>query len=220
MKQLRESSGAGMMDCKKALAECGGDIEAAKEYLRKKGLASADKKAGRVAAEGMVWSYIHAGSRCGGSAAVGNVFFCSSEDLISARQPLSAGQGRCGVGAAGRWWAGWARKSGAHRMARVGRGAAWGGGVESRLQGGTWRVPAGWRWRQRRGTDYFGGEGEAKGEGRGLHLLGLLAVYIMHAVCALFKGPWVAAASSRQCWKACTRPSSKNHNWQGAGKVF
>ena len=65
VKELREASGAGMMDCKKALAETGGDIEAAKEFLRKKGLASADKKAGRVAAEGAVWSYIHAGSRLG-----------------------------------------------------------------------------------------------------------------------------------------------------------
>ena len=54
-----------MMDCKKALAENGGDLEAAKEYLRKKGLASADKKAGRVAAEGAVGAYIHAGSRLG-----------------------------------------------------------------------------------------------------------------------------------------------------------
>jgi len=65
VKELRESSGAGMMDCKKALAECNGNIEEAKDYLRKKGLASADKKAGRVAAEGAVWSYIHAGSRLG-----------------------------------------------------------------------------------------------------------------------------------------------------------
>jgi elongation factor Ts len=65
VKELREASGAGMMDCKKALAECGGDLETAKEFLRKKGLASADKKAGRVAAEGAVWSYIHAGSRLG-----------------------------------------------------------------------------------------------------------------------------------------------------------
>ena len=65
VKELREASGAGMMDCKKALTECGGDLEAAKEFLRKKGLASADKKAGRVAAEGAVWSYIHAGSRLG-----------------------------------------------------------------------------------------------------------------------------------------------------------
>ncbi|EFN57590.1 hypothetical protein CHLNCDRAFT_34804 [Chlorella variabilis] len=65
VKQLRDKSGAGMMDCKKALAECGGDVEAASEFLRKKGLASADKKAGRVAAEGAVGSYIHAGSRLG-----------------------------------------------------------------------------------------------------------------------------------------------------------
>ncbi|KAI7841513.1 hypothetical protein COHA_004905 [Chlorella ohadii] len=65
VKELRESTGAGMMDCKKALAECNGDLEKAKEFLRKKGLASADKKAGRVAAEGAVWSYIHAGSRLG-----------------------------------------------------------------------------------------------------------------------------------------------------------
>lgn len=47
VKQLRDKSGAGMMDCKKALAECNGDIEEASEWLRKKGLASADKKAGR-----------------------------------------------------------------------------------------------------------------------------------------------------------------------------
>jgi elongation factor Ts len=65
VKKLRDASGAGMMDCKKALAECGGDIEAASDYLRKKGLASADKKSGRQAAEGAVWSYIHAGSRLG-----------------------------------------------------------------------------------------------------------------------------------------------------------
>merc|ERR1712174_66229 len=65
VKELRDSSGAGMMDCKKALAECGGDLEKAEEYLRKKGITSAAKKASRVAAEGMVSSYIHAGSRIG-----------------------------------------------------------------------------------------------------------------------------------------------------------
>lgn len=54
VKQLREQSGAGMMDCKKALAENGGDIEAATDWLRKKGLAAAAKKAGRVAADGLV----------------------------------------------------------------------------------------------------------------------------------------------------------------------
>lgn len=54
VKELREKSGAGMMDCKKALAEAGGDLEAAVDWLRKKGLAAAAKKAGRVAAEGLV----------------------------------------------------------------------------------------------------------------------------------------------------------------------
>ncbi|XP_050369493.1 polyprotein of EF-Ts, chloroplastic [Argentina anserina] len=59
VKQLRDESGAGMMDCKKALSECGGDIVKAQEFLRKKGLASADKKASRVTAEGRIGSYIH-----------------------------------------------------------------------------------------------------------------------------------------------------------------
>ncbi|KAJ4970210.1 hypothetical protein NE237_003309 [Protea cynaroides] len=59
VKQLREETGAGMMDCKKALAETGGDIVNAQEYLRKKGLASADKKASRITAEGRIGSYIH-----------------------------------------------------------------------------------------------------------------------------------------------------------------
>jgi elongation factor Ts len=65
VKALRDKSGAGMMDCKKALAENGGDVEKASEWLRKKGLAGADKKAGRVAAEGAVVEYIHPGSRVG-----------------------------------------------------------------------------------------------------------------------------------------------------------
>lgn len=59
VKQLREESGAGMMDCKKALSESGGDIVKAQEFLRKKGLASADKKASRATAEGRIGSYIH-----------------------------------------------------------------------------------------------------------------------------------------------------------------
>merc|ERR1711906_29697 len=54
IKELREATGAGMMDCKKVLIEYDGDIEAAAEYLRKKGLAKADKKASRVAAEGKI----------------------------------------------------------------------------------------------------------------------------------------------------------------------
>ncbi|XP_027922448.1 A-kinase anchor protein 200 isoform X3 [Vigna unguiculata] len=59
VKQLREETGAGMMDCKKALAETEGDLEKAQEYLRKKGLSSADKKSSRLAAEGRIGSYIH-----------------------------------------------------------------------------------------------------------------------------------------------------------------
>ncbi len=65
VKELREKSGAGMMDCKKALAETKGDFEKAVDWLRQKGLASAGKKAGRVATEGMVESYIHGEGRIG-----------------------------------------------------------------------------------------------------------------------------------------------------------
>ncbi len=65
VKELRERSGAGMMDCKAALTEAKGDIEASVDLLRKKGLAAADKKAGRIAAEGAVGSYIHAGGKLG-----------------------------------------------------------------------------------------------------------------------------------------------------------
>jgi elongation factor Ts len=65
VKELRERTGAGMMDCKNALTETAGDIEQAIDVLRKKGLASAAKKAGRVTAEGAVASYIHAGGKIG-----------------------------------------------------------------------------------------------------------------------------------------------------------
>ena len=65
VKELRERTGAGMMDCKNALLETKGDMEQAIDYLRKKGLASAAKKAGRVTAEGAVSSYIHAGGKIG-----------------------------------------------------------------------------------------------------------------------------------------------------------
>lgn len=61
VKELREKTGAGMMNCKKALQESKGDFEKAVESLRQKGLASADKKAGRQASEGLVESYIHTG---------------------------------------------------------------------------------------------------------------------------------------------------------------
>ena len=65
VKDLRERTGAGMMDCKKALAESNGDEEKAIEYLRVKGLSKAAKKSGRKTAEGLVVSYIHPGSRIG-----------------------------------------------------------------------------------------------------------------------------------------------------------
>lgn len=65
VRELRDKTGAGMMDCKRALQEMDGDITKAIEHLRKKGLASAAKKAGRVASEGLVDSYIHTGSRIG-----------------------------------------------------------------------------------------------------------------------------------------------------------
>jgi len=61
VKALRDKTGAGMMDCKKALAECGGDTDKAVDFLRTKGLAQAAKKEGRVAAEGQVHAYIHGG---------------------------------------------------------------------------------------------------------------------------------------------------------------
>jgi elongation factor Ts len=63
--ELRKVTGAGLMDCKKALMESGGDHEQAIDYLRKKGLAAASKKAGRIATEGLVGSYIHAGGKIG-----------------------------------------------------------------------------------------------------------------------------------------------------------
>lgn len=63
--ELRESTGGGLMDCKKALVEAGGDVEKAVEILRKKGVATAAKKAGRDAADGTIVSYIHMGGKVG-----------------------------------------------------------------------------------------------------------------------------------------------------------
>ena len=65
VKELRERTGAGMMDCKKALDETSGNFDLAIEWLQKKQLASANKKASRIAAEGVVWSYLHQGGRIG-----------------------------------------------------------------------------------------------------------------------------------------------------------
>src|SRR5213080_3677449 len=65
IKALREKTGAGMMECKRALIEAGGNEERANEILRERGLASAKKKEGRIAAEGIVGSYIHMGGKVG-----------------------------------------------------------------------------------------------------------------------------------------------------------
>ena len=65
VKELREMTGAGMMDCKKALQETDGNMEKAAEYLREKGIADSVKKAGRIASEGLVVSYIHMGGKVG-----------------------------------------------------------------------------------------------------------------------------------------------------------
>ena len=65
VKELREKTGAGFMDCKKALAESGGNLEKAVDYLRQKGLAAAAKKADRVAADGAVGAYVHPGGKIG-----------------------------------------------------------------------------------------------------------------------------------------------------------
>ncbi|NBD18184.1 MAG: translation elongation factor Ts [Cyanobacteria bacterium] len=65
VKDLREKTGAGMMDCKKALSESDGDLTKAMEWLRQKGITSAEKKQGRAASEGIIDSYIHTGGRIG-----------------------------------------------------------------------------------------------------------------------------------------------------------
>lgn len=65
VKDLRERTGAGIMDCKKALKETEGDIDKAVDFLRKKGMSAASKKADRVASEGLVGSYLHAGGKIG-----------------------------------------------------------------------------------------------------------------------------------------------------------
>ncbi len=65
VKELRTRTGAGIMDCKKALAESHGDLEGAIDYLRKKGLSAAAKRSGRITSEGLVSSYIHAGGKIG-----------------------------------------------------------------------------------------------------------------------------------------------------------
>ena len=65
IKELREKTGVGILDCKGALQECDGDINKSIDYLRKKGIATAKKRGGRIASQGQVQSYIHAGGKIG-----------------------------------------------------------------------------------------------------------------------------------------------------------
>ncbi len=65
VKEMRDKTGSGMMDCKKALTEADGDMDKAIEYLRKKGLAKAEKRSGRATTQGVIHSYIHAGEKLG-----------------------------------------------------------------------------------------------------------------------------------------------------------
>ncbi len=85
VKELREKTGAGFMDCKKALAETGGDMEKAVVYLREKGLSAAQKKAGRTTTEGLVYSYIHPGGKLGVLVEVNceTDFVARNQDFIS-----------------------------------------------------------------------------------------------------------------------------------------
>ena len=83
VKELRESSGAGMMDCKKALTATGGDLEQAMDELRKQGLASAQKKSSRATKDGAVDSYIHAGGKIGVLVEVG-----VETDFVSRSDPF------------------------------------------------------------------------------------------------------------------------------------
>lgn len=83
IKELREKTGAGVMDCKKALAESNGDLEKAAVWLREKGIAQAAKRAGRTASEGSVGAYIHAGGKLGVLVEVNceTDFFANTDDF-------------------------------------------------------------------------------------------------------------------------------------------
>ncbi|MBL0731481.1 MAG: translation elongation factor Ts [Desulfosarcina sp.] len=91
VKQLREKTGAGMMDCKEALAECGGDVSDAVDFLRKKGLATAAKRAGRAMSEGVIASYIHMGGRLGALVEVNceTDFVAKNEDFLEFTQNIA-----------------------------------------------------------------------------------------------------------------------------------
>lgn len=84
VKQLREKTGAGMMDCKQALSETSGDMEKAVDFLRKKGLATAAKRSGRALNEGVIQTYIHTGNKLGVMVEVGceTDFVAKNEDFV------------------------------------------------------------------------------------------------------------------------------------------
>ncbi|MBW1893291.1 MAG: translation elongation factor Ts [Deltaproteobacteria bacterium] len=85
VKELRQKTGAGIMDCKEALLDCDGDIEKAVDFLRKKGMATALKRAGRGTSEGTVQSYIHMGGKIGTMVEVNceSDFVAKNEDFIA-----------------------------------------------------------------------------------------------------------------------------------------
>jgi translation elongation factor EF-Ts len=83
VKQLRDATQAGMMDCKKALVETNGDFELAKDYLRKKGILKADKVSGRETGEGIIYSYIHHNNKLG-------VLLELTASQISSREPTNS----------------------------------------------------------------------------------------------------------------------------------
>ena len=91
VKELRERTKAGMMDCKKALQECDGDMEKAVAWLRQKGLAVAAKRAGRATSEGVVQCYIHAGNKLGAMVEVNceTDFVAKNEDFIEFAKELA-----------------------------------------------------------------------------------------------------------------------------------
>ena len=91
VKDLREKSGAGMMDCKKALSEAGGDLEKAFEVLRKKGLKTVEKRAGKTAAEGTIFSYVHSGGRIGVMLELNSEtdFVARSDDFLGLAKEIS-----------------------------------------------------------------------------------------------------------------------------------
>ncbi|MEE2858699.1 MAG: translation elongation factor Ts [Candidatus Neomarinimicrobiota bacterium] len=91
VKELRNISGAGMMDCKKALSEASGNLDDAMAILRKSGIAKAQKKSGRSTKEGMVYSYIHPGSKLGVLVEINceTDFVANTEDFISLNKDLA-----------------------------------------------------------------------------------------------------------------------------------